>query len=101
MRLTDAQRRAIREAAAECFGPEARISIFGSRADDEARGGDIDLLVETPETDAEELIQQEIAFRARLVRSLGERKIDVLTDYPTRRSRPAVLDHARRTAISL
>jgi len=39
MRLTAQQRRVIRRAALDCFGPEARVTLFGSRADGTARGG--------------------------------------------------------------
>jgi len=37
----------IRTAVAETFGEDANIWLFGSRVDDNKRGGDIDLLIET------------------------------------------------------
>ena len=49
MRLTPDQRQLIKQAAAELAGPTARVHLFGSRVDDQQRGGDIDLLVEIPE----------------------------------------------------
>lgn len=48
MRLTPEQTRRIRAAAQRILGDEARLTLFGSRADDAARGGDIDLYIETP-----------------------------------------------------
>lgn len=49
MRLSDDEIRAIEQAAKEAFPPGTGIYLFGSRLDDQARGGDIDLLVE-PQT---------------------------------------------------
>ena len=46
MRLTPEQAQAIRERIRGCMGPHARIWLFGSRADDSRRGGDVDLYVE-------------------------------------------------------
>lgn len=45
MRLPPEQQAAIRTAAAEAFGEDVGVWLFGSRADDSWRGGDIDLLV--------------------------------------------------------
>ena len=44
MRLTAEQIAAIKFLATECFGDHAIVYLFGSRADQSRRGGDIDLL---------------------------------------------------------
>jgi predicted nucleotidyltransferase len=46
MRLTPQEIEAIKAAAREVFGPTAVVRVFGSRADDAKRGGDLDLYVE-------------------------------------------------------
>ena len=45
MRLDEKTRQEIRQAARRFF--EADVYLFGSRADDSRRGGDIDLYIET------------------------------------------------------
>jgi predicted nucleotidyltransferase len=48
MRLTVQQVLAIKQAVSSVLGDEsARITLFGSRLDDAAKGGDIDLLINT------------------------------------------------------
>jgi len=51
MRLTPEQTRIIKAAVARELEPDARIWLFGSRVDDERRGGDVDLFVETRNAD--------------------------------------------------
>jgi predicted nucleotidyltransferase len=51
MRLIPEQTRIIKIAVARELEPDARIWLFGSRVDDERRGGDIDLYVETRDAD--------------------------------------------------
>lgn len=46
MRITHRQRTAIVEATREIFGEHSVVRLFGSRADDAKRGGDIDLHVD-------------------------------------------------------
>jgi len=48
MRLSQRQVNVIQQAVAELAGKDATVRLFGSCADDNARGGDIDLLVEIP-----------------------------------------------------
>jgi len=101
MRLTDLQRTIIRETVTETFGAGASVWLFGSRVDDNQRGGDIDLLIETDQADAEIIARAEIAFLAKIQMRMGEQKIDVLLDYPSRRTRPPIYAVARQTGILL
>lgn len=99
MRLTDEQRQIIREEINRIFGADAVVRLFGSRADDHARGGDIDLHIEAEGTPGE-LLDRELKLGARLQRRLGERRIDVVVhgrDKPLR----AIDRHARETGVRL
>jgi predicted nucleotidyltransferase len=74
--LTLQERSAIAEAARATLAAGTQVSLFGSRTDDQARGGDIDLLVETPlPMPAAELVARRQAFVARLYRLLGDTRI--------------------------
>ena len=46
MRLTEEQAAIIRRTVREILGDDARVWLFGSRMDDDKRGGDVDLYVE-------------------------------------------------------
>ena len=102
MRLTLQERSATAEAARATLVAGTQVSLFGSRTDDQARGGDIDLLVETPlPMPATELVARRQAFVARLYRLLGERRIDVVVTSPGAVVAPLVVASARRQAIEL
>ncbi|MEQ1602849.1 MAG: nucleotidyltransferase domain-containing protein [Methylophilaceae bacterium] len=75
--------------------------LFGSRVDDNKRGGDIDLLIETNGMDIDEIVRAEISFQTKLQTKLGEQKIDVLLDYPSRKSHPPIFFIAKQTGILL
>lgn len=47
MRLSATQQQCILQATRKNFGPDTKVWLFGSRADNARRGGDIDLYVET------------------------------------------------------
>lgn len=79
MRLTAEQIEIIRKAVFEVFGPEAGVWLFGSRVDDNRRGGDIDLYIEAPIDDMAILMALENRLYARLQRLLGERRIDIVS----------------------
>lgn len=76
MRLTAEEVAGIKAAVAEVFGDAAPVRLFGSRTDDGARGGDIDLLVETTPGDA--TLAREMALEAALAARIGERKVDIV-----------------------
>ena len=76
MRLSAYYQRVIKQKAAEVFGTNVRVYLFGSRIDDSKKGGDIDLWIET--TDQRDLIRKKVRFLAALDRKLGEQKMDVL-----------------------
>lgn len=98
-RLTAEQAKTIRRATAEIFGPDARVRLFGSRLDDAARGGDIDLLVESDRPVAE-LARKRVQFVARLQMRLGDQPIDVLASAPGAPHGP-VLEAAPRRGVRL
>ena len=84
MRLSEEQIRVIKQQAAEQFGNESRVWLFGSRVDDTARGGDIDLYIETEGT-VENRASAAARFSASLQLRLGDQRIDVvLVDSHTR-----------------
>ena len=101
MRLTESQRRVIHDAAKEVFGSEAIVRLFGSRTDDRARDGDIDLLITTSMTDVNAIVRAEIAFQARVQQELGDQKLDFLIDFPGRKERPRIYRVAEETGIPL
>jgi predicted nucleotidyltransferase len=101
MRLSPDQQSAIRTTVAETFGDEASIWLFGSRVDDNKRGGDIDLLIETNQSDVTAIVRAELAFLTKLQMKLGEQKIDILVDYPTRHDKPPIFTIAKQTGIQL
>lgn len=72
MRLTPREREAIVTAVA-AVDAAAEVYLFGSRAKDAARGGDIDLLVVSALIDA----RTRRAIRRRIVDAIGEQKIDI------------------------
>jgi len=99
MRLTSDQVQVIRQIAQRVLGDGARVSVFGSRALDDRKGGDIDLFFETDallEDRAKVLCQ----LHGALTLALGERKIDIILKDANTPSAP-VFDIAKRTGIPL
>jgi uncharacterized protein len=76
MRLKPHEIDAIKAAAAEAFGPDAVVRLFGSRVDDSLRGGDIDLLIEVEE--GQDSYRHEARFLDRLFERIDEQKVDVV-----------------------
>jgi len=101
MRLSDEERTAIKMAVQEHFGPEARVYLFGSRADDRARGGDIDLYVES-ELEGEELVEAKLRVMSQIQFRIGERKIDIVaSSEPAENDARPVVKKAKETGVEL
>ncbi len=87
MRLSPAQCESIRAIVAAQAGDSARVRLFGSRLDDTAKGGDVDLLVELaePVSDPAPLAAR---IAGRVSRLLEGRKVDVLLMAPNLKIMP-------------
>lgn len=88
MRLTKAEVAAIKESVRK-YDPDAAIFLFGSRADDSKRGGDIDLLVLSQNIKAGERRKIKINLYDRI----GEQKIDIVVT-------PEITSAFHRIAVS-
>lgn len=81
MRLTDHQIQTIRQLARQVAGDRATVRVFGSRLDDTAHGGDLDLMLELPDpVDNPALLAARLS--AQVSRTMFGRKVDVLLSAP-------------------
>ena len=81
MRITDEQAHAIKKLAAETFGSDVSVRLFGSRLDDSIRGGDVDLLVSL-NRNIDKPALRAARLAARTSRIFRGRKVDVVIDAP-------------------
>ncbi|MCD8504549.1 MAG: nucleotidyltransferase domain-containing protein [Burkholderiaceae bacterium] len=99
MRLTEKEIDIIRETAHEVFGQNIQITLFGSRVNDQAKGGDIDLMIEVYENvDRPALLSARVA--SRVSRSLAGRAVDVVLKAPNLKTQP-IHEIAARSGIVL
>lgn len=87
MRLASDQIQAIKAEVRRLLGPEARVWLFGSRAQDASRGGDIDLYVETDRVLANRA-RTASQLSARLQLRMGDQRIDVVLVDPQTSAQP-------------
>lgn len=81
MRLTNDQIQMIRRFTSQVAGGQSRVRIFGSRLDDQSKGGDVDLLVELAEP-VENPALMAAQLSAYISRAMCGRKVDVLLSAP-------------------
>lgn len=79
MRLKSEEINAVKQAALNYFGSDAKVYIFGSRVSDVKKGGDIDIYIETC-LRTDEYIKKKIPFKLELYKKIGEQKIDVVVN---------------------
>jgi predicted nucleotidyltransferase len=76
MRLEAREVEAIRAAVREVFGDGATVRLFGSRARDALRGGDVDLFVEVDRGQAS--IASEQRLRDRIAPAVDDLRVDIV-----------------------
>jgi predicted nucleotidyltransferase len=105
MRLTEEEIVIIKEAIYSRFRSVGRIILFGSRADDAKRGGDIDILVESDES-IEDGVFHKLGALSEMHLRLGDRKIDfvlarTIGSEEDRRDGRKIVRVARETGVTL
>ena len=73
MRISAFEKEAIVNAITAC-DPEAKIWLFGSRADNSLKGGDIDIGVLSKKIDS----MKKLEIKVNICEKIGEQKIDLL-----------------------
>jgi len=76
MRITEHEKNAIIDAV-KSADPNAQVWLFGSRADDSKKGGDIDIAIFSKIINKD--VMQEIQLRRFICDRIGEQKIDIIT----------------------
>ncbi len=81
MRLNDHEINAIKKIFKQYFLKNDKLWVFGSRVNDNAKGGDIDLYVESNYHTAKEVMEAKIAYLTDLQMRIGEQKIDLVIKF--------------------
>lgn len=84
MRLAPKDVQKIKETFQSIFLEDDHLWFFGSRVDNQKRGGDIDLYIETMDDDIDQVIKRRLKFVGLLLIALGERKMDVVINQLSR-----------------
>jgi predicted nucleotidyltransferase len=82
MRIPPDYQKIITETASKVFGESASVLLFGSRLDDDAKGGDVDLLIKL-DSPTENKAVLGARYNALLQIKLGLQKFDVLVIDPS------------------
>ena len=86
VRLSPQQIAVIREETAR-LDPAAKIFLFGSRANDRARGGDIDLLVRSERIG----LAEKLLLKVRILERIGWQQLDLVV-HPASQPAPAWIE---------
>ncbi|MFA5549770.1 MAG: hypothetical protein WDA10_14595 [Porticoccaceae bacterium] len=87
MRIDEEHKKDIVRLAHQVMGGDCRVRVFGSRLDDAARGGDLDLMVECPDA-VENPALLAAQLSAKVSRLFHGRNVDVLISAPNLRRLP-------------
>ncbi len=99
VRLSAREIEIIRVTVIRLLGDRTCIRIFGSRAREDEKGGDIDILIET-ERRLPNRVTSACRLTSELQMQLGDQKIDVIIIDPETREQP-IHQIARQTGVML
>lgn len=100
VRLSDFEIGKIQGIFEDLFLPRDQLWLFGSRVNVNAKGGDIDLYVETTMSDLQSIVRKKIQFSADIEVAIGEQKIDVVVNYSGSEELP-IYRVAKQTGVKL
>lgn len=102
MRLTAKEQKVLLSSFQTCLSDISfELFLFGSRADDKKKGGDIDLLVIVNAKDKEIVVERKSKIRIKIFETLPEQKIDITVASPEELVTEAFLQAVRPGAILL
>ena len=76
MRITEFQKDAIVDAV-KAVDPNAKVWLFGSRVDDNKRGGDIDIAIYSDDINRD--VMRKIRVNRLICDKIGDQRIDIVT----------------------
>ena len=100
MRLSQNHIAQIRAIVHQHFGANSTLLLFGSRLNDQARGGDIDLYIET-DLSAEAVVDAKLATQVQLHKVLGDQKIDLVVKRRHSETNLRIYEVAKQTGVPL
>ena len=100
MRLSEKEKKTIKELANQEFGSGTRVYIFGSRADDTKKGGDIDLFI-TNKNKKNLTLKAKVSYLARLKSIIGDQKIDFVLDTQASQSKKSFYQSIKQSALEI
>lgn len=101
VRLPEKYLTAIIKAFESNFSGSDHLWIFGSRVDLQSKGGDIDLYIETNETNIDDVIQKKSKMVSQIWRAVGEQKIDVVLNILSLNSDLPIYTIAKQNGVLL
>jgi len=96
IRLQQEQQLTIKKLASDFFNA-SKVLIFGSRADVNKKGGDIDIYIQTNKK--ENILKSKLSFLREFEKMFGEQKVDLLIDNGTKNRE--IFEIAKREGIAL
>jgi predicted nucleotidyltransferase len=100
MRITEQQRTILSQTLLKYFGSASELRLFGSRVDDTAKGGDIDVYIEPEIYQPDDIVEAKLDALVELHKLLGDQKIDLVINRKSGIQLP-IYEIAKQTGVLL